>query len=202
MFLLRVGCQEPRIIGNNSPPFGFFFSGRFAILAAAGILHSTVSASPFSAIPPPHFFYSSPHTKALPGISRTEICAEERRQNRPSRKKAPARCFPDRGVYAEKQSAEPALPQKNSAGGFWTEAHTRKGDRRNRPSRKKASARGFPDRGMRGKATGGIGRYARRPPACYSMAKVETIVCFSSTWFGLLTVMPNSPAGLSISVSR
>lgn len=44
---------------------------------------------------------------------------------------------------------------------------------------------------------------ARRPADLrYSMAKVETIVCFSSTWFGLLTVMPNSPAGLSSSVSR
>ncbi len=35
-----------------------------------------------------------------------------------------------------------------------------------------------------------------------SIANVDTIICFSSTWFGLLTVMPNSPAGLSRSVSR
>ncbi len=39
-------------------------------------------------------------------------------------------------------------------------------------------------------------------PAAPSMAKVATMVCFSSTRLGLLTVMPNSPAGLSRSVSR
>lgn len=46
------------------------------------------------------------------------------------------------------------------------------------------------------------GIFVGRNVYSYSMAKVETIVPFSSRLFGLLTVMPYSPAGLSISVSR
>lgn len=46
------------------------------------------------------------------------------------------------------------------------------------------------------------GMFVRGVRPGYSMANVETIVCFSSTRLGLFTVMPNSPAGLSISVSR
>lgn len=34
------------------------------------------------------------------------------------------------------------------------------------------------------------------------MPKVETIVCFSSTWLGLRTMIPYSPTGFSLSVIR